>query len=660
MGNQNHGHLNKITLGGLIVTLGIIYGDIGTSPLYVLKAIVGEDPIDAELVKGALSAIFWTLTLQTTFKYVILTLRADNKGEGGIFSLFTLVKRSKYKWLVVPAIVGGSALLADGIITPPISVASAVEGIRPLYPNINTVPIVIGIIVSLFTIQRFGTKWVGRFFGPMMLIWFSMLGVLGVSKLVSDWGVLEGLNPYYTYKLLKAHPSGILILGSVFLCTTGAEALYSDLGHCGRKNIRVSWIFVKTMLVLNYFGQGAWLISQEGKTLNGMNPFFEIMPPWFLVPGIVIATSATIIASQALISGSFTLINEAMRLDLWPKVKVKYPTELKGQLYIPSINWLLMFGCIGVVLYFRESGNMEAAYGLAIILCMLMTTTLLNFYMHLKRYNKLFIYFVIAVYGIVEVSFFYANLGKFKNGGWITLLIAGTLMMVMTTWLMAKKIRKRYTDEVRLDDYQQFLIDLSRDETIPKYATHLVYLTSVNDPHMIEQKIIHSILQRRPKRADIYWFVHVDVMDEPYRMDYKVNHIAEDDIIRVDFKLGFRVAPRINMMFRKVVEDLVQNKEVDIRSRYESLQRNNISGDFKFVVIEKFLSYDNELPLWERIVLEIYLFLKHISLPESKAFGLDASSVKIEKFPLVFRTPKGINLRRIGDHQSNTETLNKK
>lgn len=644
---MNDKTMNKITLGGLIVTLGIIYGDIGTSPLYVLKAIIGEHPINSDLVKGGLSAIFWTLTLQTTFKYVVFTLRADNKGEGGIFSLFTLVKRSKYKWLIVPAIIGGSALLADGIITPPISVSSAIEGIKILYPGLNHVPIVIGILIGLFTIQQFGTKVVGKFFGPMMLVWFGMLTCLGVSKIVQNWGVLEALNPYYTFKLLKEHPSGILVLGAVFLATTGAEALYSDLGHCGKANIRATWIFVKTALLINYFGQGVWLIAHEGQKLNGANPFFEIMPHWFLIPGIIIATCATIIASQALISGSFTLINEAMRLDLWPKVKVKYPTEWRGQMYIPSINWALLIGCIGIVLFFRESSNMEAAYGLSIVLCMLMTTTLLNSYMHLKRYNRLFIALVISVYSIVELAFFYAQISKFKNGAWVTLLIAAVLIIIMTTWILAKKIRKRYTDEVDLDDYKNFVIDLSKDESIPKYATHLVYLTSVNDPSRIEQKIIHSILQRRPKRADIYWFVHIDVMDEPYQMDYEVTHIAEDDIIRVDFKLGFRVTPRINFLFRKVVENLVQNKEVDIRSRYESLQKNNISGDFKFVVIEKYLSYDNDLPIWEKIILKIYLFLKHISLPESKAFGLDLSSVKIEKFPLVFKEPKGINLRRL-------------
>lgn len=650
MGSHHHGQHSKVTIAGLIVTLGIIYGDIGTSPLYVMSAIVGKGVINADLVKGAISCIFWTLTLQTTIKYVILTLRADNKGEGGIFSLYTLVRRTRFKWLLVPAIIGGSALLADGIITPPISVSAAVEGLKVFNEELNTVPIVIGILCGLFFIQQFGTSFIGKFFGPLMSMWFLMLGILGIIQLSSNWSVLTSLNPYYAYHLLQIHPSGFLILGAVFLCTTGAEALYSDLGHCGKQNIRISWVFVKTMLIINYFGQGAFLMANEGKTLeafNTPNPFYAIMPASFLPYGIAIATMAAIIASQALISGSFSLINEAMRLNLWPKVKVKYPTVLKGQLYIPSINWLLLAGCVGVVLYFRESIHMEAAYGLAIVLCMLMTTTLLNFYMHMKRYNKLFIYTIITVYIMIEFAFMAANLSKFTHGGWITLLIASALMSVMSVWYLAKKIRNRYVDMVPLAEHQQKLVDLSKDDSIPKYATHLVYMTGANNPKEIEAKVIYSILQKRPKRADIYWFVHVDVMDEPYRMDYKVTHVAADDIIRVDFRLGFRVAPRVNLMFRKVVEDLVQNKEVDITSRYESLNKNNIIGDFKFVVIEKFLSYENELPLFEKIILNGYFWLKRFSLSEAKAFGLDSSSVKIEKFPMIISPPKEIYLKRI-------------
>ncbi len=649
MSEQNTS-ISKASLAGMLVTLGIIYGDIGTSPLYVMSAIVGKNAIDADIVKGGISAVFWTLTLQTTIKYVILTLRADNNGEGGIFSLFTLVRRNKYKWLMAPAIIGGSALLADGIITPPISVSAAVEGLKYFNPKLNVVPIVIGILFVLFFIQQFGTGFIGNFFGPLMTIWFLMLGIFGVYQLSGNWDVITALNPYYTYKLLKIHPSGIYILGSVFLCTTGAEALYSDLGHCGKKNIRISWIFVKTMLVLNYFGQGAWLISHHGvklETFRSSNPFYAMLPESFLPYAIIIATIAAIIASQALISGSFTLINEAMRLNLWLKVRVKYPTVLKGQIYIPSINWLLLTGCVAVVLYFRESSNMENAYGLAIILCMLMTTTLLNFYMHMKRYNKVLIFFVIAIYLLIESSFLIANLSKFEHGGWITLLIASALIFVMTIWHFAKKIRSRYVDMVKFGDHKAQLIDLSNDDSLMKYATHLVYMTESRNPAEIEAKVIFSILQKRPKKADVYWFVHVDVMNDPYRMEYKVTHVADNDIIRIDFRLGFRVAPKVNLLFRKVVEDLVKNKEVDITSRYESLNKNNVIGDFKFVVLEKFLSYDNDLPTIEKIVMSIYFFLKKFSLTEAKAFGLDSSSVKIEKFPIVITQPKALQLKRL-------------
>jgi KUP system potassium uptake protein len=440
-----------VTAGGLIVTLGIIFGDIGTSPLYVFKAIIDKSPIAPDLVLGGLSCIFWTLTLQTTLKYVIITLRADNKGEGGIFSLFALVRRMKAKWLYIPAILGGSTLLADGIITPPISVASAVEGLRVLNADIPTIPIVIAILSVLFIIQQFGTGFVGRFFGPVMLIWFSMLAVLGLSQLIGSPSVLKALNPYYGYNLLVNRPEGFWILGAVFLCTTGAEALYSDLGHCGRENIRITWGFVKISLLLNYFGQGAWLLSHEGVLLDGTNPFFAIMPQWFLITGIIISTGAAIVASQALISGSFTLINEAIRLNFWPKVKVKFPTDLRGQLYIPSVNWLLLTGCVGIVLYFEESANMEAAYGLAIVLTMLMTTTLLSFYMRLRHLHVIPRTLIISVFVTVEVAFLVANLRKFEHGGWVTLLIASLLVAVMFTWYQARKIKNRYVEFVKID-----------------------------------------------------------------------------------------------------------------------------------------------------------------------------------------------------------------
>ncbi|PZO30303.1 KUP/HAK/KT family potassium transporter [Flavobacterium lindanitolerans] len=643
-------HIHKLSAAGLLVTLGIIFGDIGTSPLYVLNAIVGSDPINSRDIIGAISAIFWTLTLQTTVKYVIITLRADNKGEGGIFSLYTLIRKTKVKWLLFPAIIGGSTLLADGIITPPISVSSAIEGLRVINPDIPTIPIVIAIITILFGLQQFGTKLIGKFFGPIMFTWFSMLGILGGIQLSTNINVLSAFNPYHAYELLMNHKQGFLILGAVFLCTTGAEALYSDLGHCGKENIRVSWIFVKSMLLLNYFGQGAWLISHEGKTLKEAgvtNPFYAIMPDWFLPFGIGIATLAAVVASQAMISGSFTLINEAIRLNFWPKVKIKYPTELKGQLYIPSLNWMLWIGCVLVVLYFKESSGMEAAYGLAIVMTMLMTTSLLNYYLILKRYNKIFIAVLITTYAVIEISFLIANLHKFSDGGYITLLIAMMLMATMFVWYFARKIRNRYLVFVKLSDYLPVLEDLSKDLSVPKYATNLVYLTSADHRTEIESKIMYSILNKQPKRADIYWFVHVHVVDEPYTMEYRVNEFIHDDVIRIDFRLGFRVAPRISLMFKKVVEDMVKNKEVDVTSRYASLNKNNIIGDFRFILIEKFISYDNDLPFYEKWILDCYNILKKMGLSEEKAFGLDSSSVTIESFPLLITAPREICLTRV-------------
>jgi KUP system potassium uptake protein len=648
--NQLH---SKLSVAGLLITLGIIYGDIGTSPLYVMKAIIGLNYIiNEDIILGGLSCIFWTLTLQTTLKYVIITLSADNHGEGGIFALYALVKRTKIQWLIVPAIIGGSALLADGIITPPISVASAVEGIRTFYPKINTVPIVIGILFVLFTIQQFGTKLVGKFFAPMMLVWFSMLGILGVIQISSNLQVFNALNPYYAYHLLRIHPDGFYVLGFVFLCTTGAEALYSDMGHCGRKNIRISWVFVKTTLVLNYFGQGAYLIKHEGDTLmnlggNNANPFYLMMDSWFQPIGIVIATMAAVIASQALISGSFTLINEAMRLNFWPKVKIKYPTDLKGQLYIPSINWLLFIGCVGIVLHFQESGNMEHAYGLAIILCMIMTTILLNYYLIMKRVKWYVIAPLILLYLIIEFSFLAANITKFMDGGYVTLFIACILIGIMTVWFLAKKISKTYTKIVKIDTYKKVLAELSVDLSIPKYATHLIYMTNSNRSDEIEEKVMYSILQKRPKRADMYWFIHVNILSEPYKREYKVVEIIKDDLYRIDFNLGFREPTKINLMFKEVIRDMVQNGEVDVTSRYESLNKNNIIGDFKFVLSEKFLSNDSDLTFFEKIIMNSYFILKKLSLSEEKGFGLDSSSVKIEQFPLVLHAPEKFEMTRI-------------
>jgi len=648
-------NINKITGAGLLVALGIIYGDIGTSPLYVFSAIINGKAIEELLIVGGLSCIIWTLTLQTTIKYVLLTLQADNKGEGGIFSLYTLVRRQK-KWLVIPAMLGGAALLADGMITPPISITSAIEGLKniPSLSNIqdNTIIIIVlGILMILFFMQQFGTNSIGKMFGPVMAIWFSMLAILGLSHISSDWTILKAFNPYYAVKLLAVYPSGFWILGAVFLCTTGAEALYSDLGHCGRGNIRISWIFVKSSLILNYLGQGAWLLNQKGATfINGVNmknPFYAIMPHWFLLTGIIIATVAAIIASQALISGSFTLISEAIRLNLWPKMRINYPSEAKGQLFIPGINTLLFIGCTTVVLYFRSSGAMEAAYGLAITLCMLATSILFSNYLISKRVKPILIWIFLFVYIGIEIGFLIANLNKFPHGGFVTLIIGGGLFTVMYVWYRARKIKNRYVEFVRVEDYIPKLEELSNDNTVPKYATHLVYLTSANSPKEIEHKIMYSILRGKPKRADIYWFVHVHTLDDPYTSEYSVEHIIPNDIIRVEFRLGFRMQPRLNLMFKKVVEDLVANREVNITSRYESQQKNNMVGDFQFIVLEKFLSQDNELPFFEHIIMRLYFWLKELSVSEERSFGLEQSNVAVEKFPLVVAPVSKLKLNRI-------------
>lgn len=642
------------------MALGIIYGDIGTSPLYVFNAIIKDHRIDENLIIGSLSCIIWTITLQTTVKYVWLILRADNRGEGGTFALYALVRRQK-RWLVVPAMIGGGALLADGIITPPISITSAVEGLREIsyFNNIDqyVIYIVLVILSMFFFLQQFGTASIGRLFGPVMFIWFSMLAILGIIHLSDDFRILKAFSPYYAVSFLITYPQALLLLGAVFLCTTGAEALYSDLGHCGRGNIRTSWIFVKTCLILNYLGQGANLlkhhnglfVTEEVRTQLGINAFYDLMPEWFIIIGVVVATSAAVIASQAMISGSFTLISEAMRLNLWPKLKIRYPSEEKGQLFIPSLNLLMFLGCVGIVLYFQTSSRMEAAYGLAIIITMLMTTVLFSNFLISRRVKPALIWIFLGFYILLEILFLYALLHKFTQGGYISLLIGGLMFGVMFVWFRARKIKNRYVEFVRLEHYIPKIQELSNDRSVPKYATHLVYLTSADNPKEIEHKIIYSILSKKPKRADIYWFVHVDTLDEPYTMEYKVEHIIPNDIIRIDFRLGFRVEPRINLLFRKVVEDLVANKEVNIISRYESLERGKVTGDFSFVVMEKYLSQDNDLPFFERLIMKFHFWLKEVSLSEERGFGLDASTVVVEKFPLIVAPVTNVKLKRIGD-----------
>ncbi len=644
--DQKNEFISKISVAGLLISVGIVFGDIGTSPLYVLKAIVHNDTMTQDLVLGGLSCVFWTLTIQTSLKYVFLTLRADNNGEGGLLALYALVRKQK-KWLTIPGIIGTCALLADGLITPPISVTSAIEGLRYVQHDIPVIPIVIAILAALFIFQQFGTQVVGKAFGPIMVVWFLFLGVMGSLQITNFPAVFKALNPYYAYDLLVKYPGGFWLLGGIFLCTTGAEALYSDLGHCGRKNIQVSWIYVKTALLLNYFGQGAWMMTHIGEQLNGRNPFYFILPDWMLMPGIILATIATIIASQALISGSYTLIKEAMGLHLWPNVKIAYPTALKGQLYIPSVNWLMLIGCVGIVLFFQKSENMEGAYGLTITITMITTTLLLSFYLHSIKAPLLFSLGGFILFLSVESSFLVANLQKIANGGWLTLTITIVLSAIMFIWLQGTNIKRRYTSLKSIEDYLPMFKDLSEDESVPKFATHLIYLTQSDKDYKMEQKVLFSIFNKNPKRADVYWFIHVNEIDHPNTKEYEVVHLVPGKVIMIQFHLGFRVAHKINLYFRRIFEDMGQKDEVDIKTRYSSLKKYDLTGDFRFVLIETTLTRDYDLEFKDQVIMDLFSILEIFNRSPVKTFELDESITTTEKVPLIISGVREWDLKRI-------------
>lgn len=641
----------NITIGSLLVALGIVYGDIGTSPLYVMQAILYTNNSIAtrELILGGVSLVFWTLTLQTTVKYVILTLQADNNGEGGILALYALVKRY-FKWLIVPAIIGVAAILADGILTPPISVSSAIEGLNIIVPLEEKVIIfiVLTIILAIFSVQKFGTEKIGKIFGPIMFVWFSMIGFFGIVQLVQRIDILEGINPYYAYKLMR---DGNIpyILGAVFLCTTGAEALYSDLGHCGRENIYYSWIFVKIMLLLSYFGQGAYLLKRTGETVMH-SPFFLIMPTWFIIPGVVIATMATIIASQALISGSFTLISEAIKLNIFPKLAIRYPTNEKGQVYISTVNKALCIGCIGIIVIFKKSQNMQAAYGLSITITMLMTTLLLSQYIRFVKNQKRLWLMVLGVFGTIELTFLYANSFKILSGGYVTLLITAVLAFVMYVWQYSFEIKKRYLKFVNITDYTENFNILKNEDELPLYAGNVVYLTKSKLWTKVEPKIIYSIFNNDPKKADNYWFININVTDDPYTREYMFNKIEENRIFVIDFNLGFRISQKINVLLFQVIRELIKNKEIEFKPRNYMIDYENLKGigNFKFIIIEEVLALENDFSAWDNFIISTQLFIKKFTVSPQKWYGIDTSVVDIEKVPILFG--KGLpddNLKRM-------------
>ncbi len=637
---------NKVSLWGLLITLGIVFGDIGTSPLYVMKAVLHTgETIDQRTILGALSCIIWTLTLQTTIKYVCVALRADNNGEGGILALYALLRRLKSKWIYILAIIGASTLLADGIITPAITVTTAIEGLESISPHLPVIPITLAIITIIFFVQRFGTESIGKSFGVFMLLWFLLLGIVGIISITSYPLILKAFNPYYAALLLAKSPQWFLILGAVFLCTTGAEALYSDLGHCGRKNITISWAFVKTMLILNYLGQGAWVLSHV-QTASTVNPFFSIMPQSMLFFAIIMATGAAIVASQALISGTFSILSEAMNLHFWPRMRIKHPTQVKGQLYIPVINLAMYIGVVLIILLFRDSSHMEAAYGLAITIPMLMTPLLLGSYLHTKGVSRLIMILFIGAYCTIEGIFLAANLSKFLAGGWCTMLIGGILFLMMYVWIRAIKIRDHYISSKPLDDYYQIISDIKADMSIPKYASNLVYINHASKEGTVDDKLVYSIINKQPKRADHYWLINMDFVDTPDTLEYDCKVLIPNTLYNITMHIGFRIEPRVSLYLRQVVEDLVANKKVDLTSNYPSLRKNGISGDFRFIIIHRVYYPENSVNRQQNLLMNFYALISKIGIDEPKALGLDTSMVMVERVPLII-DHRMDNIRRI-------------
>lgn len=643
--------IKKLSLAGVIVTLGIVFGDLGTSPLYVLKAILNEgSDFNELLIYGSMSCIFWTLTLQTTVKYVLITLRANNKGEGGIYALFALLKR-KPVWAATLTMVGASALLADGVITPAITVTSSIEGLKLFNEGIPVIAIVLLIFAALFFMQQFGTNIIGASFGPMMVIWFSMLAILGFSQLISHPEVLKALDPRYGLRFLTEYPGGFILLGAVFLATTGAEALYSDLGHCGMKNIRVSWIFVKTALLLNYFGQCSWVIN-SGEYIKDTNPFYGIMPGWFLIPGIIIATTAAVIASQALITGSFTLISEAVSLNFWPRTKLSYPTFLKGQVYVPAVNGFLWIACSFVVIFFRESSNMEAAYGLSITLTMIMTTVLLSYYLYQKKISRNLIFLLLGVFLTIECSFLIANLHKFSHGGWFTLLLASIFFMVMAGWYFGRKLKNRYVTFVYLDKYFDVFRNLAKDESVPLTSSNLVYIIKANRPEQVESKVIYSIFQKQPKRAGTYWLLHTDITDDPDTFEYKVTQFIPGILIRVDFHLGFKIERKINLYFRQVIEDMKDSGEINLQSSFASARAHSLPADFLFILIDRVITRGSNLSMVDRLTLILHRISRFLSISDVNALKLDSSNTIEEIVPIDLNQNDSVRIGRIWNYTS--------
>ena len=662
-----------MSLAGLMITIGIVYGDIGTSPLYVMKTIIadngGINTATREMIMGSISLIFWTVMLLTTVKYVLIALQATNHGEGGIFSLYALVRR-RAKWLIYPALIGGAALLADGMLTPAVTVTTAIEGLKGIDFNglvlVNTqqqvIIITIVILSFLFVIQRFGTGVIGRAFGPIMFIWFFFLGITGLLHMAADFSILRALNPYYAIKLLffsSGNHVGVFILGSVFLATTGAEALYSDVGHVGRINIYGSWPFVFISLMLNYFGQGVWVMNNANNAAitsnQSFNPFFEMLPGQWRLIGIVLATLAAIIASQALITGSYTLVSEAVRLKFFPRMKIIYPSEKHGQIYIPLVNSILWIACILIIIYFRTSAHMEAAYGLAITVTMLMTTLLLYQFLRQSHIKTVWAALMVVFFGAIETMFLASSLVKFVHGGYVTAIIAGLILLVMYIWYYGNRIRDKEEFQsayISLDDYKDQLAKLSNDDSLPIFSDNVVYMAKVKPGNMIKREMLYSILDKRPKRAKAYWFVTVNVTDDPYTAEYSVNTMGTRNVLNVQLYLGFRREQRVNVYLRAIVQEMIERGRIDPQpKKYTTIVGRDV-GDFSFVIVQDVMSPQTQIRSIERLIIQLRVGLQNITSNPASWFGLEFADVIVEKVPLILGKTKPLSLKYLDRDQA--------
>lgn len=658
---------NRLSLAGIIVALGVVYGDIGTSPMYTMAALIsgngGLQNISTDFILGSVSLIFWTLTIVTTTKYVLIALRADNHGEGGIFALYTLV-RKKAKWLIIPAMIGGATFLADGMMTPAVTVTTAIEGLKDVtifnsvwIHNQKTVILVTVIILSiLFFIQRFGTEAIGRAFGPIMMLWFTCSALIGLYRLADDWSFLRALNPLYAVQTLFSpqNKNGLFILGSIFLATTGAEALYSDMGHVGRNNIYGSWPYVKICLLINYLGQAVWINQIKDQPLfqqmDGLNPFFAMIPSQFRLAMTFLATMAAIIASQALISGSYTLVSEATKLKILPRLRMVYPTNFKGQLYIPAVNNIIWILCLGIVIFFQTSAQMSAAYGLEITITMIMTTILLNAWLATSNFNKFFAKFIVIFFFSIETIFLITNSIKYLNGGYITLGIALVIIMIMIIWHYGELLKNDNTfhrEYVSLLAYKNQLKNLSQDQSMPLYATNLVYLTHVHNGYKIKKDILYSILDKRPKRAQVYWFVTVNVTDNPYTTAYSVDTYNTNYMVNVQLYLGFRMEQKVNLFLRQIINEMMIKGELPRQPQQYTTIPDRSVGDFTFVLIQEVLSPDTQLDNLKKNIIQARLWLQKYTVTPAIWFGLSYSDVIEERVPLALGRMRSDRLRLV-------------